>query len=49
MPNKPKTPHRAIRVPTLLWQAAQAKARADGTNLSDLIRGWLAEYVEEES
>lgn len=45
MPNAPKTPHRTIRVPDELWHAAQAKAKKDGDNLSDVIRSALETYV----
>ena len=45
-PNKPKTPHRTIRVDDELWHAAQAKASERGENLSDVIRDALRAYVE---
>lgn len=43
-----RTPLRNVRVPGYRWQAALAKARAEGTNLSAVINGWLANYTEEE-
>lgn len=45
VPNQPKTPQRAIRVPDDLWRAAQAVAKERGETLSDVIREALAEYV----
>ena len=40
------TPRRSVRIPNELWHAAQAKARARGHNLADVIRGALEEYVD---
>lgn len=40
-----KTPQRTIRLADDLWQAAQDRARAEGTDASGLIRRLLAEYV----
>ena len=37
-----------IRVETQLWDAAVAKAQAEGTNLSHLMRGWMTDYVADE-
>ena len=45
VPNQPKTPQRAIRVPDDLWRAAQAVAKERGETLSDVIREALGEYV----
>ena len=45
MPNQPKTPLRHLRVDPSLWDAAKAKAAAEGRTLSDVIRAWLREYV----
>ena len=46
MPNQPKTPQRAVRVSDELWQAAQAKAAAKGTNVSaELVRFLLSHRV----
>lgn len=39
------TPQRTIRLADDLWQAAQDRARAEGTDASGLIRRLLAEYV----
>lgn len=44
--NQPKTPHRTIRVPDDVWNPAREKAETEGTNLSELIREWLTNYVE---
>lgn len=34
----------AVRVDADVWAAATARARAEGTTPSKLIRGWLADY-----
>jgi predicted HicB family RNase H-like nuclease len=47
MPNRPKTPGRQVRVPDLLWQAAQARAAERGETVSDVIRRALHDYVKE--
>lgn len=46
VPNKPKTPHRTIRVPDELWDAAKQKADERGDNLSEVIRSGLERYVK---
>lgn len=46
--NQPKTPHRTIRVPDDVWAPARLKAEQEGRNLSELIRGWLTQYVNGE-
>jgi plasmid stability protein len=45
MPNQPKTPLRAIRVPDDLWRAAQAKAAEHGESVSEVIRKCLRRYA----
>lgn len=45
VPNQPKTPLRAIRVPDDLWKAAKAVAKERGETLSDVMRAALVEYV----
>jgi len=45
VPNQPKTPTRAIRVPDDLWRKARAIAQARGETLSDVLRDALVEYV----
>lgn len=46
MPNKPKTPLRAIRISDELWLAAQAKAADNNESVSDVVRGALEKYVK---
>jgi hypothetical protein len=41
------TPLRAVRVDGPLWEAAQAKAKANGGNLSAIIREALRTYIQE--
>jgi hypothetical protein len=38
-------PQRAVRVPTALWLAAQARADIERVNLSQIIRDALVDYV----
>jgi len=45
MPNKPKTPHRAIRVDPDLWHAAMEKAQAEGRTLTSVLVAYLKRYV----
>ncbi|MEU2339943.1 YlcI/YnfO family protein [Streptomyces sp. NPDC013172] len=40
-----KTPVRNIRVPDGLWEAAKAKAKAEGRTLTDVIVAALHRYV----
>jgi predicted transcriptional regulator len=46
VPNQPKTPLRALRVPDDLWHRAQAVAKERGETLSDVMRDALWDYVE---
>lgn len=46
VPNTPGTPRRSIRVADALWDAAQAKAEAEGTDVSAVIRKALERYVK---
>jgi hypothetical protein len=39
------TPVRTIRISTALWKKAQAKAKREGTNVSEVIVAALKEYV----
>ena len=48
MPNKPKTPHRTIRVPSHEWEAAQTKAREEGVTVSHVVRAALRAYIKGE-
>lgn len=41
------TKKRPIRMPDELWDAVQAKAEAEGTNASEVIRRLLSEWLEE--
>lgn len=41
------TTRRTIRVEDELWNAAQAKASAEGDNLSTILRDALRQYLEE--
>lgn len=41
------TTHRTVRVEDGLWDAAKAKAEAEGINLSEVIRNALRNYVQE--
>ena len=41
-----KTPQRAIRIPDELWEAALAKAEANGESVSDVVRRALERYIK---
>lgn len=45
MPNQPKTPLRAFRIPEKLYAEAKAKAEAEGRSLSDVVRDLLERYL----
>lgn len=45
VPNAPRTPHRTIRVPDALWNAAREKAEREGRTLSEVLREMLERYV----
>jgi len=49
-PNQPRpgTSRHNIRLDDQLWQAASAKADAEGTNVSALVREFLEQYVTED-
>lgn len=40
-----ETPVRNIRVPKNLWEAAKAKARAEGRTITDVLLAYLRRYV----
>ena len=40
-----KTPLRNLRVPDDVWQAAMAKARAEGRTLTDVLVAYLRRYI----
>lgn len=46
VPNKPKTPLHSFRVDTNLWNAAKAKAQAEGTTIADVLRAALVRYLK---
>lgn len=46
MPNKPRTPHRTVRIGDELWHQAQAVAEARGETVSDEVRAGLERYVK---
>lgn len=46
MPNAPKTPLRAIRIPDDLWAASQEAAQVRGENISAVVRRSLERYVK---
>lgn len=39
------TPLRNFRIDDAIWEAAIERAQRDGDNLSELMRGWLADYA----
>lgn len=49
MPNKPRpeNPARPVRVEDELWARAKAKARNEGTTVSEVIREALRQYVSD--
>jgi len=49
-PNQPRpgTSRHNFRLADTLWQAASAKAAAEGTNVSALVREFLEQYVTED-
>jgi predicted HicB family RNase H-like nuclease len=46
VPNKPATPLRNFRIPDNEYQAAQAKAQQEGTNLTTVVRELLRTWVD---
>ena len=40
-----KTPVRNLRVPQHIWEPALAKARAEGTTLTEVITRFLIRYI----
>lgn len=46
VPNQPKTTPRNVRIDDGLWSEARAVAKADGTNISEVIRSFLQSYVD---
>lgn len=39
------TPRHAMRIPAHVWDAALAKAKADGTTLTDVTVRWMSGYA----
>lgn len=48
MPNQPKTPTRAIRIPDDTWAELQRIATGQRLPVSELVRDVLRNYVEKE-
>lgn len=48
VPNQPKTPITAIRIPEDLKSRVKAKAAAEGTNLSAVVIAGLEQYAPED-
>lgn len=46
MPNRPKTPHRTIRVPDDLWDEAKTKAAEREETVTEVILRALRRYVK---
>ena len=44
VPNQPRTPNRAVRVPDATWIPAQEAARRRGDTLSEIMRDSLDAY-----
>jgi hypothetical protein len=42
-----RTPHRTVRVEDELWDPAMAKAAAEGTTVSEVIRAALKRYLRQ--
>ena len=47
MPNQPATPHRTVRVPDDLWEAAKRVAADQDETVTDVILRALKRYVRE--
>ena len=45
VPNQPRTPNRAVRVPDNIWFPAQDASRRRGDTLSEIMRDSLEAYV----
>lgn len=45
VPNQPRTPGRAVRVPDSTWNPAQEAARRRGDTLSEIMRDSLDAYI----
>lgn len=47
VPNQPATPNRTIRVSDELWEAARAKAEAEGVTLTEIIIRALERFLRD--
>ena len=47
MPNQPATPNRTVRIANELWEAALAKAAAEGITVTDVIRDALERFLRD--
>lgn len=47
VPNQPATPHRTVRIPDELWQAAKRKAADRGETVTAVIIRALTRYVRD--
>ena len=48
-PCMPPTPNRTMRIPDDVWNAAQATAREQGTNITAVLTQMLRRYVKKGS
>jgi predicted DNA binding CopG/RHH family protein len=47
VPNQPATPNRTVRISDELWEAALAKAAAEGITVTDVIRHALERFLRD--
>lgn len=47
MPNQPATPTHSVRVPDEIWDAAVAKAAAEGTTVTEVILAALERFLRD--
>jgi predicted DNA-binding protein len=47
VPNQPRTQHRSIRIPDEIYYPAMEKAKSEGRTVSEVVREFLAEYIDE--
>jgi predicted DNA-binding protein len=45
VPNQPKTPLRAFRIPDEIYDVLKAKAGDEGRSVTDVVREALREYI----
>lgn len=46
VPNQPKTPLRAFRIPDEIYDLLKAKAADEGRTVTDVVREALREYIQ---